>query len=133
MFGLLTALLTAAADLKVKDVMRETAPDKIIYNKGFAANRMDDRPEIVSCVSAGATAFLAAAMIADKKNGTGGPVSSLADSLILGGAISNTAERIVRGKVTDYIPLGKYVYNLGDFAIYAGALLKLTTVFLRKD
>ena len=126
LFTLAAALLTAAADLKVKDVMREISPERVIYNKGFAANRLDRYPHIIAPVSAALTAVLATSLFTGKAH----PLEELADGLLLGGALSNTGERIVRGKVTDYIPLGRYVYNIGDFAIYAGSLIKLIFSFL---
>ena len=49
--------------------------------------------------------------------------------LILGGGASNLLERIREGRVYDYIQLPKapgfckrYVYNLADFAVFAGCL-----------
>lgn len=125
-FSITAAIFTAAADLKIKEVMREISPETVIYNSGFAANRLDHRPRAVACASAALTAALAAFFLFSE-NGTvkARPCEKAANALILGGAISNTYERIVRGKVTDYIPLGRYVYNLADFAIYSGALIKL--------
>ena len=128
LISIAAAVFTAAADLKIKDVMSELSPGEVIYNKGFAANRLDSRPRLVALVSAAVTAVCAGAFLTTKAY----PGEELANGLILGGAISNTSERIARGKVTDYIPLGKYVYNIGDFAIYAGCLIKLVVSFLFK-
>ena len=54
------------------------------------------------------------------------PVSA---GLVLGGGGSNLIERLRRGMVCDYLrvqkgpgPLGRYVYNLADLAIFTGAL-----------
>lgn len=56
--------------------------------------------------------------------------SALAAGLILGGGLSNLAERLLRGKVYDYVQfpkapwkLKKYVFNLADFAIFIGGIL----------
>lgn len=56
--------------------------------------------------------------------------------LVLGGGISNLWERCRHGRVCDYLcfpglpkPLSRYVYNLADFAIFAGCL---RMVFRRK-
>lgn len=53
-------------------------------------------------------------------------------SLLAGGAASNTYDRIVRHQVTDYFRirigckrLERIVFNLGDMAIFLGALLAL--------
>lgn len=52
----------------------------------------------------------------------------LAAGLVLGGGISNLQERLGEGRVYDYIQfpkapgrLKRYVYNLADFAVFAGA------------
>ena len=52
--------------------------------------------------------------------------------LLLGGGLSNLWERLRQGVVFDYLrfpkapgPLKRYVYNLADFAVFAGALALL--------
>ena len=51
-------------------------------------------------------------------------------TLLLGGAASNVCERYAKGSVTDYIRFNfgpekfrKIVFNIGDFLIFAGAVL----------
>lgn len=51
-----------------------------------------------------------------------------AAGLVLGGGLSNLWERLRRGRVYDYLrfprapgPLGRYVYNLADLAVFLGA------------
>ena len=73
----------------------------------------------LTAVSAGALA----ALLTQKRRH---PVSV---GLILGGGFSNLLERVREGRVYDYIhfpkapgPLKRYVYNLADFAIFAGCL-----------
>lgn len=51
-------------------------------------------------------------------------------ALILGGAVSNEYDRFAKGSVTDYFSIQlpgikKIVFNLGDFAIFAGIILVL--------
>ncbi len=52
-------------------------------------------------------------------------------TLLLGGAYSNTYDRLVRKYVVDYVSfhvpggLGKVVFNIGDFCIMIGALLSV--------
>ena len=55
--------------------------------------------------------------------------SPVAAGLILGGGLSNFAERLRQGKVYDYVQfpkapgkLKRYVFNLADFAILAGGV-----------
>jgi len=50
--------------------------------------------------------------------------------LILGGGTSNLLERMRHGEIYDYIrfpklpkPINRYVYNLADFAIFAGVVM----------
>lgn len=52
------------------------------------------------------------------------PISA---GLVLGGGLSNLLERLLKGKVLDYVQfpkaagrLKKYVFNLADFAIFLG-------------
>lgn len=54
--------------------------------------------------------------------------SPTAAGLVLGGGLSNLWERLRHGRVYDYLrfpkapgPLGRYVYNLADLALFAGA------------
>ena len=58
--------------------------------------------------------------------------SRLGAGLVIGGGLSNWAERMAQGKVYDYVQfpkapgkLKKYVYNLADFAIFFGLLTML--------
>lgn len=87
----------------------------ITKNRGFARNRLDDHPQIVAAVSALLTAAVLKETVSGKKNTFG-------YALILGGALSNTYERIFKGYVTDYIRIGNMVYNVSDFSIFAGTL-----------
>ena len=54
----------------------------------------------------------------------------LGAGLVLGGGLSNLAERVRHGKVYDYLrfpkapkPVNRYVYNLADLAILTGGIL----------
>ena len=58
--------------------------------------------------------------------------SRLGAGLVLGGGLSNWAERLSLGKVYDYLQFPKapwklknYVYNLADLSIFAGLLVLL--------
>ena len=54
-------------------------------------------------------------------------------AIVLGGALSNNFDRLKRKFVVDYIPLGRYIYNLGDFFIYTGAIIAAAVNFFGKD
>ena len=102
----------ALTDTVVKGIIKEPP----VRNYGFAGNRMDRYPKAVACVSAALTGVMAVALAAAPDR------LKLPMALILGGALSNTADRVIRGYVVDYIPMGKKYYgNLSDFAIFAGA------------
>ena len=67
-------------------------------------------------------ALSALALAAAASLGRSAPVAA---GLVLGGGASNLWERLERGRVCDYLrfpgPLGRYVYNLADLAVFAGA------------
>lgn len=64
---------------------------------------------------------------------------SLWTALVLGGGGANLWERVRYGKVYDYVQfpqapgrLKRYVFNLADFSIFAGALGLLLSAFRRR-
>lgn len=98
-------------------------------NRGAAMNLMQRHPGIVMMISAGYTLALTI-LFAVTLGHAGGDVLKAGLSLLLGGAYSNTYDRLRRRYVTDYVSfnfgpkfLRNIVYNIGDFAIAVGALL----------
>ena len=72
-----------------------------------------------------------------RKNNVKEKLNILAFSLILGGAIGNLIDRIVRGYVVDFISVKIFnynfpIFNLGDTFICIGVFL-LLIISLRKD
>ena len=66
-------------------------------------------------------------------------VKSLSLSLILGGAFGNLFDRLLNGKVVDFISLGitdeirwNYIFNIADSFITIGMILLLSSDFLFK-
>ena len=111
--GFIVAAAIAAADEAIKYSIREP----LVKNKGFALNKFDDHQRSVAAASLIMTLVSACSMAAaSDRNRTG-------LALILGGALSNTYDRIVRKFVVDYIPIGHVAFNLSDFAIIAGSLI----------
>ena len=111
-----SAFILAGAVALTDTVVKGIIKDPPVRNYGFAGNRMDRYPKAVACVSAALTGVMAVALAAAPDR------LKLPMALILGGALSNTADRVIRGYVVDYIPMGKKYYgNLSDFAIFAGA------------
>lgn len=125
--ALLIAGTVALADSAVKGYFDEPP----VKNYGFAGNLLDKDPKVVACVSGALTAVMAVALLAAPEK------LKLPMALILGGAISNTADRLIRGYVVDYIPMGTlgsgkkkrpkraYYGNISDFAILTGTVTGL--------
>ena len=90
-----------------------------LWNEG-AAFGLGIRPEILPGLSA---AVLGAVWLVRKQRPLGA-------GLAIGGGLSNLTERLLDGKVYDYVKFPKapgamkrYVYNLADFAIFTGGVL----------
>ncbi|MCR5773727.1 MAG: signal peptidase II [Lachnospiraceae bacterium] len=117
----LLAGLVALTDTAVKGFIK----DPPVKNYGFAGNRMDRFPKAVAGVSAVLTGVLAVSMaFAPGK-------MRLPLALVLGGALSNSADRMIRGYVVDYIPVSrKYYGNISDLAILAGSGIGAVTYML---
>lgn len=96
-------------------------------NPGFALNKGSRHPAVVKGVSLAVAAACAAAFFPVMREGTA--VQKAGASLLLGGGLSNTCDRLVRGKVTDYIGIGRVIYNIADFAILAGMLMTVLPEF----
>lgn len=98
-------------------------------NRGAAFNAGEKKPEIVRWISviltAAATAlFVCSFGLAGKK------MMKWGLTLLLGGAFSNTYDRLKRGYVVDYFRLNvpvkrvrNIIFNLSDFCIMLGAAL----------
>ncbi len=101
---------------------------EVIHNSGFAGERMKKHPGIVAFVAAVFTMFIAGRIPFLKKKS-----KKLGWALILGGALSNTLDRVRHRYVVDYLPFRKYVYNVGDLEIYTGAAMITAAEILDKD
>lgn len=101
---------------------------KKYHNKGFAMNFMEKRSNIVAWISLILTVLMTAGVLLfgckwNKMVKTG-------LSFVLGGAYSNTYDRIFRNYVVDYISFNvknekirQIVFNMADFCIMIGAIL----------
>ena len=107
------------------------------HNPGFSMGKLEKYPKLVGFVSIFATGFLFFSLpYFSYTVGDNFLLQKIGTALILGGAGSNTLDRIRDGKVTDYIyirigVLKKAIVNLADMAIFFGSLLYLL-VFLWK-
>jgi len=104
------------------------------YNKGAFLNFLENKKEIIKTVSYVGLGFLLLlfAFMLPKK---GNRLYKLGITLLLGGAISNVSDRLTKGHVVDYFTINckklkNVVFNLGDIAIFIGAILVfLSSVF----
>lgn len=99
------------------------------HNKGFVLNIGQRRRPVVAAVAAGMTvvAFLVFLFSLGQH---GNHLLRVGLSFMLGGAFSNTYDRLRRKYVVDYVSFGvpwkwlrSIVFNLSDFCIMIGALL----------
>lgn len=98
-------------------------------NEGAFLNLGEKRPAVIQMISVGLTVILTLVFILTLGK-AGKRLLKTGLSLLLGGAFSNTYDRMKAKAVTDYIRfdfgperLRQIVFNLGDFAIMIGALL----------
>lgn len=108
------------------------------HNEGAFLNFGQAKKVIVKFVSVALTvgAFLLFAITLGRR---GKHFLKVALSMLLGGALSNTCDRMSRGYVVDYLGfdvknkrLSKIIFNISDFFIMAGALLSVCGVSEKK-
>lgn len=99
------------------------------HNTGAFMEAGADKPAAVTALSVMFTLFAGIAFIAAMTK-TGFKTLKTGLGLLLGGAFSNTHDRVTKGYVTDYLIFSKapgvihnMVFNLSDFAIIIGALI----------
>ena len=99
------------------------------HNKGMMLNAGQKRRRLVAVVSLAFTLILTVVFIVSLGR-RGNNLLRLGLALLLGGAFSNTYDRLHRGYVVDYVSFPvkwqafrKIVFNCSDFCIIIGALL----------
>ena len=99
------------------------------HNRGFCGNLFDKHTEVVKGVSICLCiiCFLTYIFTLGKK---GKKLLRVGLATLLGGAYSNTYDRMIRGYVVDYVgfnvpneKFGNLVFNISDFAIIIGAMI----------
>ena len=104
------------------------------HNKGAFLNFGQQKRRIVTALSVLMTIMLTVIFILTLGNAGKGTLK-WGLTLLLGGAYSNTYDRLFRKYVVDYVsfnvPCGlrKVIFNIGDFAIMAGSLFVLIASF----
>ncbi|NBJ92748.1 signal peptidase II [Parablautia muri] len=100
------------------------------HNRGAFLNAGQDRRKVVVRLSVCLTAALTVLFLATLGN-AGKGLLKWGLTFLLGGAYSNTYDRLVRKYVVDYVsfnvPFGlrKVIFNISDFCIMVGALLSV--------
>ena len=139
MFNVLLPAIIAGTDSLIKkqreenDTVYEYLDGKIrivtFHNKGALLGRGKKKPVLVAFMSVVFTAFVAIVFILTLTK-KGLKLLKFGLGLLLGGAFSNTYDRLKKGYVTDYMVfrhapgfLKNVVFNLSDFAIMIGALI----------
>lgn len=95
------------------------------HNKGAMLNFLENNVKLVLALSSamlGAVFVIFAIFLPKKEN----KLLKLGLALILGGALSNTYDRIKKGYVVDYFSfnwLKKIVFNLSDICIFLGTFI----------
>lgn len=99
------------------------------HNRGAFLNFGQGRRRAVAAVSVLFTVLLTAVFVMSL-TGRGSSLLRTGLSLLLGGAFSNTYDRLKRRYVVDYFSLGfggkrlkNVIFNIGDFCIMIGAML----------
>ena len=102
------------------------------HNKGAFLNIFDRYQKVVAALSVGLTVFiLLLGTCAWKEPGKSkaGKGQKLEFAFLLGGALSNTYDRVFRGYVVDYCRLNvkqkkirNIIFNIGDFFIMLGSM-----------
>lgn len=104
------------------------------HNKGIPLNKFDNHTKEIAAISAVVLSIhaLSSAFQALDDNDS---IADIANTFILGGALSNVYDRVARGYVVDYLKIGKKraIYNISDFMIIFGVLIScLNTLFKHK-
>ncbi len=131
-FGLEWKIKNYIEETKTPDTEEEKCGGMLLirkhHNKGAFLNAGQSRQRVVAVLSVLLTLFLTAVFILSLGQ-AGKGLLKWGLTLLLGGAYSNTYDRLVRKYVVDYVsfnvPFGlrKVVFNIGDFCIMIGALL----------
>ena len=109
------------------------------YNPGAALGFLKDYPFALKGVTLFGIGSIVGALAA-LSGRKGYTLPKLGLAMMLGGAGSNAYERFFNGKVTDYIRFNfgnknfqRVVYNVGDFAIFAGGFLVCISEIANKE
>lgn len=108
-----------------------------LYNQGAAMGFLKNYKGVLNVITLVAVTALCTFFGIALKTGT--TIEKIGYAMVNAGAWNNAYERIVKGKVTDYINFPKFpgrmkdiVFNLSDFFIMIGALLLIIKELFQK-
>lgn len=104
------------------------------HNKGLMLNKFSNKTNEVTALSVFVMFFQAFITLNDALE-KDDALTDTANAFILGGALSNTYDRVERGYVVDYLKVGRKraIYNLSDFFIIFGVILRLIKAIKDKE
>ena len=96
-------------------------PDSLVFNYGMAFSVLQDMPVLTTMLSGIACLLIGAVFVFAKLN----RAERIGYSVMLGGAVSNFAEKLILGYVIDWIPLPfvPLTINIADIEVSLGALI----------
>lgn len=104
------------------------------HNRGFVLNKASSKQPLVAALSLGLAVFCTVLFLVTLGS-RGNTLLRMGLALLLGGAYSNTYDRIRRKYVVDYFSFNvpvegirNIIFNLSDFCIMIGALLCVLAV-----
>lgn len=122
---------------QVQKILKGKLLLKKTYNKGAMLNALEERQELVAGLSTGITICLIIwqfQLLCKKGYG----LLKVALSFIIGGALGNVYDRLIRKKVLDYLSIhtkrekiSSVIFNLADVFIFIGSMFLLLDSFLR--
>ena len=112
------------------------------FNRGLVGSRLEDHPALVKTAQTASALVAVGAAVLVQVPELRIPVwGRIGAGLLLGGAVANTAERYLRGHVTDYLYLKdspvpllrRRIWNIADAAIFNGAVLTAAALMIGGD
>lgn len=131
-FGLEWQIKKYIEETKTEDVQEEKGNDFLLirkhHNRGAFLNVGQHKQKLVMAVSV-LLSLVVTVLFVMTLGQAGNGILKWGLTLLLGGAYSNTYDRLFRKYVVDYVSfnvpcrLRKVIFNIGDFCIMIGALL----------
>ncbi|MDP6451976.1 MAG: signal peptidase II [SAR202 cluster bacterium] len=100
-------------------------------NTGSAFGLFQDQTFILTIASVAAIGFI---IYFYRSQTEGKLITRITIGLLLGGAIGNLIDRLVAGRVTDFIDVGAWpIFNIADSSIVVGMTLMIATLILTPE